>query len=154
MLDRQSARYQGECPAAIGVADEQQSLTLLTAAAGISNDRVSIAWQLLSLGRRDAPCTELDAGSVRGEQLGNRVGHLSDVYRMAPTAKGQERRNVYAAQLTSLRCMSEAVRVTELRRDLSAYVRRAGRGERLLITRGNRPIAELGPVPVPVWMRV
>lgn len=43
--------------------------------------------------------------------------------------------------------MGEAVGVTELRRGLGAYVRRASEGERLLITNRGRPVAQLGPLP-------
>ena len=41
--------------------------------------------------------------------------------------------------------MSESVGVAELRRNLSVYLRRVNRGERLVITDRNRPVAELGP---------
>ena len=34
----------------------------------------------------------------------------------------------------------------ELRADLSAAIRRAGAGERLVITVGGRPVAQLGPL--------
>lgn len=43
--------------------------------------------------------------------------------------------------------MGETVGATELRRGLGAYVRRASRGERLLITHRGRPVAQLGPLP-------
>jgi prevent-host-death family protein len=43
--------------------------------------------------------------------------------------------------------MSESVGVAELRRNLSAYLRRVERGERLVVTDRNRPVAELGPAP-------
>ncbi|HVW88081.1 MAG TPA: type II toxin-antitoxin system prevent-host-death family antitoxin [Gaiellaceae bacterium] len=43
--------------------------------------------------------------------------------------------------------MSESVAVAELRRNLSRYLRRVERGERLLVTDRNRPVAELGPPP-------
>ena len=43
--------------------------------------------------------------------------------------------------------MSESVGVAELRRNLSVYLRRVSRGERLVITDRNRPVAELGPAP-------
>jgi prevent-host-death family protein len=43
--------------------------------------------------------------------------------------------------------MSETVGVAELRRYLSRYLRRVERGERLLVTDRNRPVAELGPPP-------
>lgn len=36
--------------------------------------------------------------------------------------------------------------IRELRGQLSALVRRAGRGERLVITIAGRPVAQLGPV--------
>jgi prevent-host-death family protein len=40
-----------------------------------------------------------------------------------------------------------SVGVAELRRDLSRYLKRVERGERLLVTDHNRPVAELGPPP-------
>lgn len=43
--------------------------------------------------------------------------------------------------------MSEPVGIAELRRSLSAYLRRVSRGERLVVTDRNRPVAELGPAP-------
>jgi len=43
--------------------------------------------------------------------------------------------------------MSETVGVAELRQNLSVYLRRVQRGERLLVTDRNRPVAELGPPP-------
>jgi prevent-host-death family protein len=43
--------------------------------------------------------------------------------------------------------MDRAVGVAELRQNLSRYLRRVERGERLLVTDRNRPIAELGPPP-------
>jgi prevent-host-death family protein len=43
--------------------------------------------------------------------------------------------------------MSETVGVAELRQNLSVYLRRVSRGERLVVTDRNRPVAELGPVP-------
>jgi prevent-host-death family protein len=43
--------------------------------------------------------------------------------------------------------MSETVGVAELRQNLSVYLRRVGKGERLVITDRNRPVAELGPAP-------
>lgn len=43
--------------------------------------------------------------------------------------------------------MSEAVGVAELRRNLSVYLRRVSRGERIVVTDRNRPVAELGPAP-------
>ena len=42
--------------------------------------------------------------------------------------------------------MSETVGVAELRQNLSKYLRRVARGERLVVTDRNRPVAELGPV--------
>jgi prevent-host-death family protein len=41
--------------------------------------------------------------------------------------------------------MSETVGVAELRQNLSKYLRRVARGERLIVTDRNRPVAELGP---------
>ena len=41
--------------------------------------------------------------------------------------------------------MTNTVGVAELRRNLSRYLRRVERGERLLVTDRNRPVAELGP---------
>ncbi len=43
--------------------------------------------------------------------------------------------------------MSSTVGVAELRQNLSRYLRRVERGERLLVTDRNRPVAELGPAP-------
>jgi prevent-host-death family protein len=43
--------------------------------------------------------------------------------------------------------MTETVGVAELRQNLSRYLRRVERGERLLVTDRNRPVAELGPPP-------
>lgn len=43
--------------------------------------------------------------------------------------------------------MSESVGVAELRRNLSVYLRRVSRGERIVVTDRNRPVAELGPAP-------
>jgi prevent-host-death family protein len=42
--------------------------------------------------------------------------------------------------------MSETVGVGKLRQNLSKYLRRVERGERLVVTDRNRPVAELGPV--------
>jgi prevent-host-death family protein len=42
--------------------------------------------------------------------------------------------------------MSDTVGVAELRQNLSKYLRRVERGERLVVTDRNRPVAELGPV--------
>ena len=41
--------------------------------------------------------------------------------------------------------MSVTVGVAELRQNLSRYLRRVERGERLVVTDHNRPVAELGP---------
>lgn len=41
--------------------------------------------------------------------------------------------------------MSSTVGVAELRRNLTKYLRRVQRGERLIVTDRNRPVAELGP---------
>ena len=41
--------------------------------------------------------------------------------------------------------MTDTVGIAELRRNLSSYLRRVARGERLLVTDRNRPVAELGP---------
>lgn len=41
--------------------------------------------------------------------------------------------------------MRESVGVAELRQNLSVYLRRVRRGERLIVTDRNRPVAELGP---------
>ena len=43
--------------------------------------------------------------------------------------------------------MKNTVGVAELRQNLSLYLRRVERGERLLVTDRNRPVAELGPPP-------
>lgn len=43
--------------------------------------------------------------------------------------------------------MSATVGIAELRQNLSRYLRRVERGERLLVTDRNRPVAELGPPP-------
>jgi prevent-host-death family protein len=43
--------------------------------------------------------------------------------------------------------MSATVGVAELRQNLSVYLRRVKRGERLVVTDRNRPVAELGPAP-------
>jgi prevent-host-death family protein len=43
--------------------------------------------------------------------------------------------------------MSESVGIAELRQNLSLYLRRVSRGERLVVTDRNRPVAELGPAP-------
>lgn len=41
--------------------------------------------------------------------------------------------------------MTVTVGVGELRQNLSRYLRRVERGERLVVTDRNRPVAELGP---------
>lgn len=41
--------------------------------------------------------------------------------------------------------MSSTVGIAELRRNLSKYLQRVQRGERLVVTDRNRPVAELGP---------
>ncbi len=41
--------------------------------------------------------------------------------------------------------MDKTVGIAELRQNLSVYLRRVERGERLLVTDRNRPVAELGP---------
>ncbi len=41
--------------------------------------------------------------------------------------------------------MSQMVGVAELRQNLSRYLRRVERGERLIVTDRHRPVAELGP---------
>lgn len=41
--------------------------------------------------------------------------------------------------------MSRTVGIAELRQNLSRYLRAVERGERLLVTDRNRPVAELGP---------
>ena len=46
--------------------------------------------------------------------------------------------------------MSDSVGIAELRQNLSRYLRRVQRGERLLVTDRNRPVAELGPPPTSV----
>jgi prevent-host-death family protein len=43
--------------------------------------------------------------------------------------------------------MSEMVGVAELRQNLSLYLRRVEKGERLVVTDRNRPVAELAPAP-------
>jgi len=43
--------------------------------------------------------------------------------------------------------MTNTVGVGELRQNLSRYLRRVERGERLVVTDRNRPVAELGPPP-------
>ena len=41
--------------------------------------------------------------------------------------------------------MSDTVGIAELRQNLSVYLQRVARGERLIVTDRNRPVAELGP---------
>lgn len=43
--------------------------------------------------------------------------------------------------------MNASVGIAELRQNLSRYLERVERGERLLVTDRNRPVAELGPPP-------
>jgi prevent-host-death family protein len=43
--------------------------------------------------------------------------------------------------------MKDTVGIGELRQNLSRYLRRVERGERLIVTDRNRPVAELGPPP-------
>jgi prevent-host-death family protein len=43
--------------------------------------------------------------------------------------------------------MSDSVGVAELRQNLSVYLGRVKKGERLVVTDRNRPVAELGPAP-------
>jgi prevent-host-death family protein len=43
--------------------------------------------------------------------------------------------------------MSDTVGVAQLRQNLSRFLERASKGERLLVTDHNRPVAELGPPP-------
>jgi len=43
--------------------------------------------------------------------------------------------------------MTDTVGVAELRQNLSRYMRRVERGERLVVTDRNRPVAQLGPPP-------
>jgi prevent-host-death family protein len=43
--------------------------------------------------------------------------------------------------------MANTVGVAELRQNLSRWLRRVEKGERLLVTDRNRPVAELGPPP-------
>ncbi len=43
--------------------------------------------------------------------------------------------------------MSTTVGIAELRQNLSRCLRRVQRGERLVVTDRNRPVAELGPPP-------
>ncbi len=43
--------------------------------------------------------------------------------------------------------MCESVGIAELRQNLSMYLRRVSKGERVVVTDRNRPVAELGPAP-------
>ena len=43
--------------------------------------------------------------------------------------------------------MKATVGIAELRQNLSVYLRRVERGERLIVTDRNRPVAEIGPPP-------
>jgi prevent-host-death family protein len=43
--------------------------------------------------------------------------------------------------------MNATVDIAELRQNLSRYLRRVERGERLIVTDRNRPVAVLGPPP-------
>ena len=43
--------------------------------------------------------------------------------------------------------MERTVGIAELRQNLSRYLRRVEKGERLVVTDRNRPVAELGPAP-------
>lgn len=43
--------------------------------------------------------------------------------------------------------MNGTVGIAELRQNLSVYLRRVSKGERLVVTDRNRPVAELGPAP-------
>jgi prevent-host-death family protein len=43
--------------------------------------------------------------------------------------------------------MSDMVGIAELRQHLTRYLQRVARGERLIVTDRNRPVAELGPPP-------
>ena len=45
--------------------------------------------------------------------------------------------------------MTATVGIAELRQNLSRYLRRVARGDRLIVTDRNRPVAELGPPPNP-----
>jgi len=45
--------------------------------------------------------------------------------------------------------MSDRLGIRELRTNLTALVRRAGAGERVVITIAGRPVAQLGPVEPP-----
>jgi prevent-host-death family protein len=45
--------------------------------------------------------------------------------------------------------MNNTVGVAELRQNLSRYLQRVAQGERLVVTDGNRPVAELGPPSTP-----
>ena len=43
--------------------------------------------------------------------------------------------------------MPDSVGVRELRQNLSRYLRRVRRGERMIVTERNRPVAVLAPLP-------
>jgi prevent-host-death family protein len=43
--------------------------------------------------------------------------------------------------------MDQTVGIAQLRQNLSRYLERVAKGERLLVTDRNRPVAELGPPP-------
>ena len=45
-----------------------------------------------------------------------------------------------------LHCGIERVGIRELRNDVAAVVRRAGSGERVIVTVDGRPVAQLGPL--------
>jgi prevent-host-death family protein len=49
--------------------------------------------------------------------------------------------------LATFMYMSDMVGIAELRQNLSLYLRRVAKGERLVVTDRNRPVAELGPAP-------
>ncbi len=48
--------------------------------------------------------------------------------------------------MSTLRWVVERTGIRELRSELSALVRRAGSGERIVVTIGGRAVAQLGPV--------
>ena len=50
--------------------------------------------------------------------------------------------------------MSRTVGVAELRQNLSRYLERVAKGERLLVTDRNRPVAELGPRRAPARLSI
>src|SRR3954451_6682035 len=43
-------------------------------------------------------------------------------------------------------CMAEQVGIRELRANVAAFVRRAGDGERIVLTVAGEPVAQLGPL--------